>query len=288
MASIAVASHSRPSCVEENMTYDDESVTGALPNGAFVVNALHCQNLCAVSLSCKAFTYKELASPAGVWPAVPAGGCYLFSAEKTLKAEDGAMSGPKSCKDQHHFKMPFNVTMPNSWFPEDAFKKPPEKKPEEEGPSMAEEMKATYQGLKHKVRNLDVCDGPMCCPGSSCHFASGCSSSRGTTRCIGAGLFPPKFGTCQCVTGACDHEGYCSDAPGREDLERKFEAPGAEAAEGVANAALPRHSDPRFALFGIASVLLVVGLAVVVRSSRRRAERQQDALQETFECENLE
>lgn len=291
LASTATAKSSIPKCCKDNMTYVDDSVTSALPNGAFVVAARHCQRICAANPSCVSFTWKEHGSPAGVSPAVPSGGCYLFSAEKKLRAEAGSVSGPKRCKGPRHFRLPFNVSfeLPDTWIPEGSGKRK-EKKPKEKGPSMTQQMKAKLKDWQHQVSNLEVCSGPRCCEGSTCHYTSGCDERRGTTKCVGAGLVPFKWGKCECVSGACSsRDGRCADAP-EGGLQQAFDMSSgeAQAAQVVANGQ-QRNWDPSAAFLGATTVLLVAGLVAGVRSLRRGAElEQQVALRENFECELAE
>mmetsp|Transcript_37604 Transcript_37604/g.75787 ORF Transcript_37604/g.75787 Transcript_37604/m.75787 type:complete len:209 (-) Transcript_37604:219-845(-) len=158
----------------------------------------------------------------------------------------------------------------------------------ESGSSMASDMMDMATKMMSGGHSPEKCAGPTCCTQSTCYVGPGvgCDSARGTTKCIGAKLFPPIKGMCSCQTGACGTDGRCPDAPqaaAGSTFQEPASPPSGQAstpsgwsrlyAEGAGAAAPIPQEDftAAFAVLGVAGAALSLGaVAFGLRLQRRR------------------
>ncbi|CAE8593056.1 unnamed protein product, partial [Polarella glacialis] len=118
------------------------------------------------------------------------------------------------------------------------------------------------------------CVGGICCQPSSCIGIPmlGCRPDRGSTTCVGAGMF--SMGTCACKSGGCGGGGKCANNPNfvMSDMNTRLYE---ETSEGVV-----APEDHRATLMGYGAVISgIFGMGFVVgKRLLKGSAREQNSL----------
>lgn len=125
-----------------------------------------------------------------------------------------------------------------------------------------------------KQQLIDACqtNPQSCCKESTCAAmpGMGCWKRRGDTQCEGDSVFPPKIGSCQCLSGYCNSDGKCSVTMGFHGQASSGYTAFGRLYEDSDEPIPPEDHSVAMACYALAFLSMVsLGLFLVMRSRRQ-------------------